>query len=210
MLRTQFTPCFCSCLITTEVFFDKYNVRYMYKISDGSLVPYHFLIRVVLHIYFIISECSARIDTGKFTGLRSFRIRNKNIGIPIYREQVRVKKQGYFNGLNSWLFVPYYKIKPLRRFYIELQFRPLTGGTCRQALISDCISAYEEGCKDISSSFSVSLNKPKKLIEIWPGFCNRYPLITLPFKVGRTVFYLGIEFYLFVSHGGMKRQRVHV
>ena len=24
------------------------------------------------------------------------------------------------------------------------------------------------------------------------------------------VFHLGIEFYLFVSHGGMKRQRVHV
>ena len=24
------------------------------------------------------------------------------------------------------------------------------------------------------------------------------------------VLYLGIEFYLFVSHGGMKRQRVHV
>ena len=142
-------------------------------------------------VCFIISECSATIDVGKFTELGPFRIRNENVGIPIYKEHVFVMKQGhgfgYFNGRNSYLFVPYYNFRSLRQFYIELQFWPLTGWTRRQALISDCISAYEESCKGISSSFSVSLNKPKQLIEIWPGFCDRYPLITLPFKVSRTV-----------------------
>ena len=39
-------------------------------------------------------------------------------------------------------------------------------------------------------------------------FENNFPsaLIFLPFQF----FQLGIEFYLFVSHGGVKRQRVHV
>ena len=63
----------------------------------------------------------------------------------------------------------------------------------------------------------ISIEKRKKtlisiassLLHTFSSNVYKYMCIIITGHFGQSV-YLGIEFYLFVSHGGMKRQRVHV
>ena len=52
------------------------------------------------------------------------------------------------------------------------------------------------------------LHEKKKQVEFNPYIYTLSKLSCFGYEI--SVFKLGIEFYLFVSHGGMKRQRFHV